>query len=95
MNEIKPIYKHDCSECEYLGAFVQTEDKYQPMAKYDLYAHKRETMVELIARYGDSPPKYLSGCCFIGYPEEESPSLQIPIFKEIFDRYNKKFSSKK
>ena len=52
-------------------------------------------MVELIARYGNNPPDYLSGCCFLGYPEEENPCLQMPIYKEIFDRYHEKISLKK
>lgn len=95
MADNKPIYKHDCSECEYLGTFIPPDDKFQPITEYDLYAHLRERMVELIARYGNNPPDYLSGCCFLGYPEGENPSLQIPIFKEIFNRYNEKFSLKK
>ena len=80
------IYKHDCSECTYLGTFIPYDKTFQPITKYDLYAHKRETMVELIARYGNNPSDYLSGCYFIGYPEEENPCLQMPIFKEIFNR---------
>lgn len=95
MNDDKPIYKHDCSECEYLRTFTPSDNTFQPIAQYDLYAHARERMIELIARYGDSPPDYLSGCCFLGYPEDENPCLEIPIFKEIFNRYNEKFSLKK
>ena len=86
----KPIYTHDCTECEYLGRYIPKEDKYQPIAEYDLYAHLREKMVEFIARYSDNPPDYLSGCYFIGYSEEENTCLQMPIYKEIFDRYNER-----
>lgn len=95
MIDCKPKYIHDCSECEYLGTFIPKECKYQPIAEYDLYAHKRETMIELIARYGDNQPDYLSGCYFIGYSEDENSCLQMPIFKEIFNRYNAKIFLKK
>jgi len=90
MTDINPIYKHDCSECKYLGTYTPTDNTIQPIAEYDLYAHLREKMVELIARYSDNPPDYLSGCYFIGYSEEENISLQMPIYKEIFNRYNEK-----
>lgn len=94
MVDDKPIYKHDCNECEYLGAFVPLDDEFCPVTKYDLYVHLREKTLELIARYGNNPPDYLSGCYFIGYSEEENTCLQIPIFKEIFNRYNGKISLK-
>ena len=89
----KPIYTHDCTECEYLGRYIQAEDKYQPITEYDLYAHKRAAMIELFARYGNNQADYLSGGYFLGYPEEENTCLQMPIYKEIFDRYNEKHSN--
>lgn len=94
MKQEKPRYKHDCSTCTYLGQFVPLNSTCQPIIIYDLYAHQRDRMVELIARYSDNPPDYMSGCFFIGYPEEENTYLQIPIFKEIYNRYNDKISLK-
>lgn len=95
MADNKPIYKHDCSECIYLGTFTPSDNKYQEIREYDLYVHlKNEIILSLIARYSDHPGDYMCGIGILGNPEEENPCLQIPIFKEIFNRYNEKITSK-
>ena len=48
MQQIKPQYKHDCSECVYLGNYKN----------YDLYVHEHEYLTELIARYSSDGPDY-------------------------------------
>ena len=48
---MKPIFKHDCDECRYLGT---TRDAKQV---FDWYVHKRDGVLgdDVIARYGDEP----------------------------------------
>lgn len=92
MKELR--YNHDCSECIYLGTYRLENDHYLPITEYDLYAHKRETIIELIARYGNNPSDCLTSCYFLGYSFKENPCLETPIFKEIFDRYNQHLSIK-
>ena len=79
MNELR--YNHDCSECIYLGTYQLTESNYPRIKEYDLYVHERETIVELIARYGNNPTDYLNGCYFLGYPLNESLCLERRILE--------------
>jgi hypothetical protein len=50
----KPRYKHDCSNCTFLGRF----------RKYDLYFCPQTGIPTLLARYSDEGSNYLSGMCF-------------------------------
>jgi hypothetical protein len=45
----KPLFKHDCEKCLFLGVFNEDHDGY--------YCPTEETC---IARYGDKPEQYLS-----------------------------------
>jgi hypothetical protein len=50
---MKPLYKHDCDQCHFLGA----------VDDHDLYFCNKH--MELIARFGNDPPDYRSGHAFI------------------------------
>jgi len=51
-NKMAPKYKHDCSQCTFLGHF----------ANHDVYVCQiqGESLTSLIARYGDDGPEYAS-----------------------------------
>lgn len=52
---VKPIYKHDCRSCVFLGRYVDCYGE-----KFDLYFC--DTAVKtVIARYSDDGPDYCSG----------------------------------
>jgi hypothetical protein len=54
----KPQFKHDCSNCTFLG---RHRDDYE----YDLYhCMQGGSLPTVIARYGDYGPDYLSGIEF-------------------------------
>ncbi len=53
-----PLYKHDCSQCEFLGSHRFMEDD------YDLYFCLRDGFPTLLARWSDDGPDYLSGFSF-------------------------------
>jgi hypothetical protein len=56
----KPIHKHDCDKCEFLGNFTPTEGNYVGYI-YDLYYCPNEPTI--IARHGENG-EYLSGMIF-------------------------------
>jgi hypothetical protein len=61
------LYYHDCDECLFLGGFLEcnmTEENILNACYFDLYAHKSETRLELISRYGDNPSEYFSYSLF-------------------------------
>ena len=60
----KPLYKHDCEECIFLG---MSENK-----MYDLYVHNTVHQQTIIARYGDYEGDYKSGLIF----KETDPDLK-------------------
>ncbi len=57
MNE-SPLYKHDCSKCEFLGSYRFIGDG------YDLYFCPQHGFPTLLARWSDDGPDYLSGFSF-------------------------------
>lgn len=89
----EPLYKHNCSNCVYLGYFIDVNfDKNSAnlvVGLYDLYAHIREDMVELIARYGDNEPDYNSFTYFVysDFGEQEQNMKSINGIYEAFKRY--------
>ncbi len=52
----KPIYKHDCEKCVFLGNFNNE----------DLYYCDQSIIPTVISRYSDVGPDYTSGMAFIG-----------------------------
>lgn len=48
---MKPIFKHDCDECKFLGTFL---------GKFDFYYHERDGFDEYIIRYGNDGKQYYS-----------------------------------
>lgn len=70
----KPMYKHDCKECIFLGNYIggvftdSTE-----MDIYDLYYHASQKTV--VARYGNEPDEYQSGMNFA------RPDGILPLFE--------------
>jgi len=61
MNITKPVYKHDCEECIFLGN-LSYSGRWVPQGviSVDLYYH-HGTIPTFIARYGDDGPEYFSG----------------------------------
>lgn len=53
---MKPIYKHDCDACQFLGSTVVEGEA------YDLYYCAHEPTI--IARWSDEGADYSSGLCF-------------------------------
>jgi hypothetical protein len=55
--KVKPIFKHDCDNCVYLGPFEPETN-----AVCDLYhcPPPEEGVGSVIARWGDEPDQYLS-----------------------------------
>lgn len=58
----KPIYPHECAECEFLGNWTDPEDS----RKYDLYVCPQKGHgLTYVARYG-TDEHYRSGASFVG-----------------------------
>ena len=55
MNKMKPLFKHDCTECKFLGTF-NGQDLY--------FCNQVEAGSTVIARYGDEGSEYFSGMVF-------------------------------
>ena len=70
----QPKYKHDCSNCIFLGSFTTEKVSYKNI--YDLYYHPNEEPVfrSLVARYGSEGGNYLSGMIFGVYDREDLTS---------------------
>jgi hypothetical protein len=70
-NEEKPYYTHDCNKCVFLGGWrgKQTAED-RGLQNYDLYVCGDN----VVARYGDDGPEYISGMEFVGmvYPLTEA-----------------------
>lgn len=65
VSNIKPVHKHDCRQCVFLGALEQS------VAQFDLYACEKRNpttgheFVEYVARHGSDPNDYGSGPAMI------------------------------
>lgn len=89
LNPKDRFYKHDCLECLYLGDLFYSNYKKEMsyIGYYDLYYHDRGNRIELIARYGDEQPDYMSATYWRNAPEDEQLEiLEHPIFGEIIQR---------
>lgn len=62
MTKEKPLYKHDCTTCVFLGIWRNTDDPFKTIAK-DLYLCFSAQSATVIARSGNEPPNYTSGNC--------------------------------
>ena len=65
MKETEPMFKHDCSYCDYLGDYkaVNPNDVIQTRV-VDLYFCGDDSIWTVIARYGNSGEEYMSGNAF-------------------------------
>lgn len=96
LNENTPLYKHDCTECLFLGDLLKTsfdeKNGILNVKYFDLYAHTREGSVEFIARYGDKADEYLSFRYFVEGEWEEQKALMKSIdgIYEAFERYGER-----
>lgn len=95
-NENIALYKHDCNDCTYLGDFLSTDiinDSKVNFTYYDLYVHRRDYGVELVARYGDEPADYESATLF---DSKSGVQIQPPAicllnpFAEILKRFKER-----
>lgn len=91
-NENIALYKHDCNDCTYMGDFLSADiinNSKVNFTYYDLYVHRRDYGVELVARYGDEPADYESATLF---DSKSGVQIQPPAicllnpFAEIFKR---------
>lgn len=66
----KPRFKHDCTECEFLGRYEThayahfiDDDRTDPLVLYDLYVHwdSDGTINTVIARHSDEGSEYTCG----------------------------------
>ncbi len=64
----KPLFKHDCDECTYLGSELLDGKK------YDLYIHVREGYVEYLARYSSIDMEYI---CTPSHCDSHNPIIRI------------------
>jgi len=78
--EVKPLYKHDCDRCHYLGVF-ECKNKYfnNIEQKFDLYYCDSDIFGTVIARYSDEPHEYISGI-------EIAYSRSNPMLIEAYNR---------
>lgn len=71
----KPIHKHDCNTCTFLG-------NYRDISKaYDLYWHDdpiHPELITVVARYGNDE-NYISGLSFLG----TTPALQVAFARKV------------
>ena len=51
----KPLYKHDCNECVFLGI----------RGGEDVYVHLRDNRLEIVSRWGNGGSEYRSGIWFL------------------------------
>ncbi len=54
-----PVYKHNCSKCQYLGTFRIGTSRGNEVT--DLYFHRSDTEVTVVARNSDEESEYSSG----------------------------------
>ena len=53
--EDKPLFRHDCEYCRYLGHTIEDGKR------FDLYFHVPGCFKQVVARYGDDPNDYYLG----------------------------------
>jgi len=85
---IAPQYKHDCSDCNYLGQYKE----------YDLYICLSEPT--LIARWSSKGPEYNSGVVFgiigkEGHPLRECliRALKVPEYRNVLNEHVLKYET--
>ena len=66
----KPLYQHDCERCRFLGSY----------RAHDLYFCKKERP-EVLARYGNDGPDYISGFEFA--PRDLILARAVSIVEEL------------
>lgn len=66
-DEEKPKYKHDCTNCVFLGPYAENNQH------YDLYVcpNDGDKISTVIARYSDDGPEYFSGLYFAELYEKD------------------------
>lgn len=80
-NANDPLFYHSCSECTFLGGFIEhkiTETNVLNVIYYDLYAHKIENRLVLILRYGGNLDDYIS----FSLPSTN----EIILYKTLFEK---------
>jgi hypothetical protein len=63
MPELKPLYRHDCHLCQFLGTALLDRKYHDGVAgtwPYDLYVCQEGHMTTYLARSGDDGPEYQS-----------------------------------
>jgi len=73
MNDNKPRYNHDCSDCKFLGQFKE----------FDLYFCDHRGPATVISRYGNEPSAYNSG---LGFSKIDLIEAECRAVKEEFLR---------
>lgn len=83
---LKPIHKHDCDKCEFLGTIKSLDN---PGHVADLYIHRNQYSKvtssgghSIIARYSDKGSDYTS-CPYFGTINFPTGSLDLRVAKKI------------
>jgi hypothetical protein len=98
MTELKPVYQHDCSGCEFLGTMTglgHYPDRREPHINHDVYLcagkHLAQGEFTIVCRRGDDGPDYWSSPVWKWEPDYIH-DVWKPAFELVMTRIRKEMT---